>query len=104
MLVWLQFRLPRFPLPRMARRDAAPPADLSARVAGERDPLARVLRQERPETKIVVSEPTDAQLLGSGKPQERNADGTRPTELFLKVGDTVEVSSPAIGSISNKLV
>ena len=35
---------------------------------------------------------------------KRNADGTRPTDLFLKVGDTVEISSPQIGAISNKLV
>jgi len=34
----------------------------------------------------------------------RNPDGTRPTELFLKVGDVVEVSSPQIGTIRNKLV
>jgi cysteine synthase A len=38
--------------------------------------VARVLRQERPETKIVVCEPVDAQLIASGKGQERNADGT----------------------------
>jgi cysteine synthase A len=38
--------------------------------------VARVLRQERPETKIVVCEPADAQLIASGKGQERNADGT----------------------------
>src|SRR4051812_21642992 len=37
--------------------------------------VARVLRQERPETKIVVCEPADAQLIASGKGQERNADG-----------------------------
>ena len=35
---------------------------------------------------------------------KKNADGTRPTELFLKPGDSVEVSSPQIGSIANKLV
>jgi 2-keto-4-pentenoate hydratase/2-oxohepta-3-ene-1,7-dioic acid hydratase in catechol pathway len=35
---------------------------------------------------------------------KKNPDGTRPTALFLKPGDTVEVSSPQIGSISNKLV
>jgi 5-carboxymethyl-2-hydroxymuconate isomerase len=29
---------------------------------------------------------------------------TRPKELFLKVGDTVEVSSPQIGSITNQIV
>ena len=35
---------------------------------------------------------------------KRNADGTRPKDLFLKPGDVVEISSPQIGSISNKLV
>ena len=38
--------------------------------------VARVLRKERPETKIIVCEPEDAQLLGSGIEQKRNADGT----------------------------
>jgi cysteine synthase A len=38
--------------------------------------VARVLRQERPETKIVVCEPSDAGLIASGAPQERAADGT----------------------------
>src|SRR5258705_3497815 len=38
--------------------------------------VARVLAKERPETKIVVCEPADAQLLGSGTPQQRNADGS----------------------------
>jgi len=38
--------------------------------------VARVLRKERPETKIVLCEPANAQLLGSGKPQERAADGS----------------------------
>jgi cysteine synthase A len=38
--------------------------------------VARVLRRERPETKIILSEPANAQLLGSGKPQARNADGS----------------------------
>ncbi len=33
--------------------------------------VARVLRKERPETKIILSEPSDAQLVGSGIPQER---------------------------------
>ncbi len=37
--------------------------------------VARVLRKERPETKIVLCEPANAQLIGSGKPQERAADG-----------------------------
>ncbi|WP_206508495.1 PLP-dependent cysteine synthase family protein [Silicimonas algicola] len=36
--------------------------------------VARVLRRERPETKIVLSEPANAQLLGSGHVQARNAD------------------------------
>jgi cysteine synthase len=38
--------------------------------------VARVLAKERPETKIVVCEPQDAQLLGSGAEQARNADGS----------------------------
>jgi cysteine synthase len=38
--------------------------------------VARVLAKERPDTKIVVCEPQDAQLLGSGSPQARNADGS----------------------------
>src|SRR5208337_5536634 len=38
--------------------------------------VARVLAKERPETKIVVCEPEDAQLLGSGIVQSRNLDGT----------------------------
>jgi cysteine synthase len=38
--------------------------------------VSRVLAKERPETKIVVCEPTDAQLLGSGTPQQRNPDGS----------------------------
>ncbi|MBA3541568.1 MAG: pyridoxal-phosphate dependent enzyme, partial [Deltaproteobacteria bacterium] len=38
--------------------------------------VARVLRKERPETKIVVCEPQDAQLLGSGIEQSRKADGS----------------------------
>jgi cysteine synthase A len=38
--------------------------------------VARVLAKERPDTKIVVCEPQDAQLLGSGAEQARNADGS----------------------------
>lgn len=38
--------------------------------------VARVLRRERPETKIVVCEPADAPLFESGLPQARNADGS----------------------------
>ncbi len=37
--------------------------------------VARVLRKERPETKIILSEPANAQILGSGQTQERAADG-----------------------------
>jgi cysteine synthase A len=38
--------------------------------------VARVLRQERPETRIVVCEPEEAPLLGSGIAQARKPDGT----------------------------
>ncbi len=38
--------------------------------------VARVLKKERPDTKIIACEPEDAQLLGSGVEQKRNADGT----------------------------
>jgi cysteine synthase A len=38
--------------------------------------VARVLKKERPETKIIVCEPEDAPLLGSGIEQARKADGT----------------------------
>src|ERR1700724_815929 len=38
--------------------------------------VSRVLAKERPETKIVVCEPDDAQLLASGITQKRNSDGT----------------------------
>ncbi|MGE3830665.1 MAG: cysteine synthase A [Parvibaculaceae bacterium] len=36
--------------------------------------VGRVLRRERPKTRIILSEPANAQLLGSGKPQQRNDD------------------------------
>ena len=32
------------------------------------------------------------------------ADGSTPTDLFLSVGDVVEVSSPAIGALRNRVV
>src|SRR6201985_2033775 len=38
--------------------------------------VARVLREERADTKIIACEAEDAQLLGSGVKQKRNADGT----------------------------
>lgn len=37
--------------------------------------LSRVLRRERPETKIILSEPTNAALVSSGVAQEREPDG-----------------------------
>ena len=41
--------------------------------------IARVLRKERPETRIVLSEPANAQLIASGIAQKRAPDGS-PTE------------------------
>jgi cysteine synthase A len=38
--------------------------------------VARVLAAERPDTRIVVCEPSDAPMLASGQPQERQADGS----------------------------
>ncbi len=38
--------------------------------------VGRVLAKERPDTKIVVCEPSDAALLESGQPQARNPDGS----------------------------
>ncbi|MEX2632209.1 MAG: pyridoxal-phosphate dependent enzyme [Tistlia sp.] len=38
--------------------------------------VGRVLRRERPDTKIVLSEPANAALLSSGTAQERTADGS----------------------------
>jgi cysteine synthase len=38
--------------------------------------VARVLAKDRPETKIVVCEPQEAPLLGSGITQQRNQDGS----------------------------
>ena len=38
--------------------------------------VARVLREKRPETKIVLSEPVNAQLIASGEEQQRTADGS----------------------------
>jgi cysteine synthase len=38
--------------------------------------VARVLAKDRPETKIVVCEPQEAPLLGSGITQQRNPDGS----------------------------
>jgi len=38
--------------------------------------VSRVLARESPSTKVIVCEPSDAQLLGSGAPQARNPDGS----------------------------
>ncbi|MDQ3558210.1 MAG: pyridoxal-phosphate dependent enzyme [Pseudomonadota bacterium] len=38
--------------------------------------VGRVFAKERPETRIIVCEPREAPLLGSGVPQERNPDGS----------------------------
>ncbi len=38
--------------------------------------VARVLSRERPETKIILSEPANAQIVGSGHIQQRDADGS----------------------------
>jgi 2-keto-4-pentenoate hydratase/2-oxohepta-3-ene-1,7-dioic acid hydratase in catechol pathway len=35
---------------------------------------------------------------------KRAADGSRPKQLFLKVGDVVELSSPSIGVLANRIV
>ena len=39
-----------------------------------------MLRKERPETKIILSEPANAQIVGSGRAQGRNSDGS-PAEI-----------------------
>jgi cysteine synthase A len=38
--------------------------------------VARVLRKARPETKIILSEPANAQIVGSGEAQARNSNGS----------------------------
>jgi cysteine synthase A len=38
--------------------------------------ISRVLRRERPETRIVLSEPANAPLVGSGLPQQRSSEGS----------------------------
>ncbi len=37
--------------------------------------VSRVLRRERPDTRIALAEPANAQLVASGRPQQRSADG-----------------------------
>lgn len=37
--------------------------------------VSRILRRERPEVKVILSEPANAQLVGSGIAQERNTEG-----------------------------
>jgi len=41
--------------------------------------VARVLKSKSPATKIILTEPANAQLIGSGKPQDRAADGSPAT-------------------------
>ncbi len=38
--------------------------------------VSRVLKRERPETKIILTEPANAQLIGSGEAQVRGEDGS----------------------------
>jgi cysteine synthase A len=38
--------------------------------------VARVLKKQRPDTKIIVCEPDEAPMLSSGSPQQRNPDGS----------------------------
>ena len=38
--------------------------------------VGRVLRRDRPDTKIILSEPANAQIVGSGHAQERGPDGS----------------------------
>jgi cysteine synthase A len=46
--------------------------------------VARVLAKERPDTKIIVCEPSDAPMLSSGSTQARNPDGSpsKPNAAF----------------------
>ncbi len=37
--------------------------------------VGRVLRRERPDVRIILSEPANAQIVGSGTPQQRSEDG-----------------------------
>ena len=41
--------------------------------------VSRVLKKSSPDTRIMVCEPDNSQILGSGIPQQRNADGTYQT-------------------------
>lgn len=41
---------------------------------------------------------------GTAADQTRRSEGKRPLDLFLKIADVVEVSSPQIGVLSNKIV
>jgi cysteine synthase A len=38
--------------------------------------VGRVLREVRPQTRIILSEPANAQVVGSGRPQARHEDGS----------------------------
>ncbi len=41
--------------------------------------VSRVLKEKSPQTRVMVCEPDNSQTLGSGIPQQRNADGFSPT-------------------------
>ena len=41
--------------------------------------VSRVLKKQSPDTKVIVCEPDNSQILGSGIRQERNSDGTNQT-------------------------
>jgi cysteine synthase A len=67
--------------------------------------VGRVLRKERPETKIILSEPADAPMVSSGTKQERNEDGSprrairRGSRIRSKAGARTSFrSSPATQS------
>jgi len=47
-----------------------------AGTAGTLKGVSRVLKKERPETRVVVCEPDNSPIIGSGVPQEYAADGT----------------------------
>jgi acylpyruvate hydrolase len=41
---------------------------------------------------------------GTAADQSRRSEGKRPLDLFLKIGDVVEVCSPQIGALPNRIV
>jgi len=61
--------------------------------------VSRVLAKERPETKIIVCEPEDAQLLGSGVAQQRNPDGSPRYEATYEINSSLEISVPEFAQL-----